>query len=274
MEVKIVQREPMLVVGWHAKFRSIFAPDANNSNVIGNLWMNTFKYEVASKLPGSLGHPTWGVIWHDGDEADLSYLAGVPFSSLPDLPEGMSSRQVPGGTWAKITHRGPLSGLKDTIEALHVWMRENNQPGPDNWIELELYDERFFKEGPEQEFDYFTLLSSDEPATDETTPPWEVETEKEPAPAKPRRRARAAKPAAKKKPATRKKPASGKPPAKPAKAKATSKPKKKKDKPAKSKKADKKATKKAGKKADKKAAKKAKKKAAKKQKKKGKRKSK
>jgi predicted transcriptional regulator YdeE len=160
MQVSILTREPMTVVGWKRKFRSILATDEGSSNEIGDLWMNTFKYDQVSKLPGSLGHPTWGVIWADPPEArshpaELNYLAGVPFSSVPELPEGMASYSVPGGTFAMITHKGALSGLRATIESIHKWVEENGYTEPTSWCDLELYDERFFKPGPEQEMDYF-----------------------------------------------------------------------------------------------------------------------
>ena len=154
-EIQVVEREPMLVVGWSAKFRSILSPDANNFEVIGNLWMKTFNYDVVSKLPGAAGHPTWGVIWQDPDDPKgLMYLAGVPFSSLPELPEGMTSREIPSGLYGKITHRGSLDGLKETMERAHRWVDDNGYAEPDNWHDLELYDERWGN-GPDAEMDYF-----------------------------------------------------------------------------------------------------------------------
>ncbi|MCA8911721.1 MAG: GyrI-like domain-containing protein [Planctomycetes bacterium] len=161
MDVEVVEREPMIVVGWQARFVPIMSPNANNSSVIGDLWTKTFQYDVVSKLPGSLGHPTWGVIWKPADSGEeLDYLAGVPFSSMPELPEGMSAREVPGGRFAKITHKGPLSGLKETIAGLHKWIEDNGYVEPANWHDLELYDERFFEPGPEQAFDYFASIDA------------------------------------------------------------------------------------------------------------------
>jgi predicted transcriptional regulator YdeE len=160
MEISILKREPMLVVGWKRKFTSILAVNEGSSNTIGDLWMNVFKYDELSKLPGSLGHPTWGVIWADPPEArshpaELNYLAGVPFSEVPALPEGMGSYSVPGGTYAMITHKGSLNGLRETIQRIHKWVDENGYIEPANWCDLELYDERFFRPGPDQEMDYF-----------------------------------------------------------------------------------------------------------------------
>lgn len=154
-EVTIVERDSMLVVGWSAKFRSILSPDANNFEVIGDLWMKTFDYDKVSKLPGTMGHPTWGVIWQDPDDPKgLIYLAGVPFRNEPELPEGMASRKVPGGLYGKATHRGSLDGLKATMEDMHRWVDENGYTEPDNWHDLELYDERW-NNSPNAEMDYF-----------------------------------------------------------------------------------------------------------------------
>ena len=159
--VEIAHLEPMTIVGWQTQFTSIMSPEANSSSVIGSLWTKTFDYGVVSKLPGSLGHPTWGVIWHDPGAGNLlNYLAGVPFGSVPELPAGMSSRGVPGGRFAKITHTGPLTGLKETIDFLHRWAKDHGHSAPGDWCELELYDERFFKEGSEQAFDYFMAIAA------------------------------------------------------------------------------------------------------------------
>jgi predicted transcriptional regulator YdeE len=160
MEVTVVEREPMTIVGWQAKFIHVRSPDANGMSVIGNLWRNVFKFDVLKALPGSLGHPTWGVIWGDPVPQrsridELNYLAGVPFAGVPALPAGISYRNVPGGSYASITHRGPLSGLPQTIEHLYAnWLPGSGYEHAGQ-CDLELYDERFFKEGPEQEFDYF-----------------------------------------------------------------------------------------------------------------------
>jgi AraC family transcriptional regulator len=163
MTVTVVEREPMTVVGWERKFVSIFSPDATSASVIGDLWANAFQHDVVSRLPGSLGHPTWGVIWADppaqrSHPDELHYLAGLPFSTVPPLPAGMSARTVPGGPYATITHRGPLSGLRDTIARVQAWSTEHGYEEHSDWHDLERYDERFFRPGPEQEFDYFISL--------------------------------------------------------------------------------------------------------------------
>lgn len=160
MEVTIVEREPMTIVGWAAKFIHARSPESNAPAVIGNLWRNTFKYDVLKGMPGSLGHPTWGVIWGDPVPQraridELNYLAGVPFAGVPALSPGLSYRAVPAGSYARITHRGPLSGLPQTIEHLYAdWLPGSGYEHA-GICDLELYDERFFKEGNEQAFDYF-----------------------------------------------------------------------------------------------------------------------
>jgi predicted transcriptional regulator YdeE len=160
MEVTIVQLDPMTIVGWQTKFIHARSADSNGMSVIGNLWRNVFKFDVLKALPGSLGHPTWGVIWGDPVQQrsridELNYLAGVPFAGVPALPEGITSRNVPAGSYARITHRGPLPGLPATIEHLYAnWLPDSGYEHA-GICDLELYDDRFFKEGPDQEFDYF-----------------------------------------------------------------------------------------------------------------------
>ncbi|MEZ5993067.1 MAG: GyrI-like domain-containing protein [Planctomycetota bacterium] len=159
MEIEIIERDPMLIVGWQARFVSNLLPNANNSRVIGELWEKTFDLAAVGDLSGSLGGPLWGVIWEDTPDAEeLNYLAGVAFSEVPALPEGMTSRAVPAQTYAKTTHRGSLNGLKETIEQLHHWVDEQGYVAPANWHDLELYDDRFLQPGPDQAFDYFISI--------------------------------------------------------------------------------------------------------------------
>jgi predicted transcriptional regulator YdeE len=247
MEVTVVQLEPMTIVGWQTKFIHARSPDSNGMSVIGNLWRNVFKFDVLKALPGSLGHPTWGVIWGDPVQQrsridELNYLAGVPFAGVPALPEGITSRNVPAGSYARITHRGPLPGLPATIEHLYAnWLPESGYEHA-GVCDLELYDDRFFKEGPDQEFDYFISVK---PAAVAAQPAPQVTIEAaQPAEPRPSRKA-----------APAKKPAKPKKKARPAK-KAGRKPAKKKPAKKTARKASKKAAKKSAKKPVKKAAKK------------------
>lgn len=153
--IKIIEREPMLLVGFTDKFICITAPNPNGGEVIGNLWKNKFDYGQISKLPGCLGHPNWGVMWGDEVRAnpdELNYLAGIPFSEMPELPEGLHAHEVPGGSYARITHKGPIDGIGISIHNLLKWMDENGYEHAGH--DLELYDDRWINGGPDAEMDY------------------------------------------------------------------------------------------------------------------------
>jgi AraC family transcriptional regulator len=70
-------------------------------------------------IPGQTGRAAYGVIF-DGkeNECDFEYLTGVEVTSFDNLPADFARMSIPAHRYAKFTHVGNVSKLKETIDAV------------------------------------------------------------------------------------------------------------------------------------------------------------
>jgi len=75
--------------------------------------------------------------------APLSYLVGVQVSAVEDLPEGLTSCEIPPASYLTLTHRGSPSRLGQAYAQIHQWLTKNRaQAQPVDAPTFELYDTR------------------------------------------------------------------------------------------------------------------------------------
>ena len=143
LEPRFETRKAELVVGLAASY-----PDERPREV-ENLWKLLLerKGEISAVKSGSaLGvfladHPAVARRPRD----TYIYLAGLPVSSLGDIPDGMCSCTIPEGQYAVFTHKGPLDTIMHSINYIWgTWIPNNLEHyqhvnGPD----FELFGERF-----------------------------------------------------------------------------------------------------------------------------------
>lgn len=105
---------------------------------------------------------TYGVCYANKDmiqNDDMIYIAGVPVTQVGELPEGMVSWQAKGGKFVSVTHKGPISKIRETLDFIHgTWLPKSGYD-PDDRSDLELYDERFKFDDPSSEFDLFVPIT-------------------------------------------------------------------------------------------------------------------
>lgn len=73
----------------------------------------------------------------------FEYVAGREVSDTADLPKGMVAREIPGGTFAVFTHKGPLSNLKSTYDYIYGQWAEETDYTLAKSFDFEFYDENF-----------------------------------------------------------------------------------------------------------------------------------
>lgn len=162
MEPQIVQKPELLLVGVEGAFIHALSPDANNLQVIGQLW-NQFNDRIAS-VPHRIGTACYGVIYsrpeHERSHRhELQYVAGVPVSQLTQLPTGMVSHTVPAHMFAVFTHRGPIDKIGETCESIYRhWLPQSEYEHADV-ADVEVYDERFDCEDEESENEYWISIT-------------------------------------------------------------------------------------------------------------------
>ncbi|MBK9973900.1 MAG: GyrI-like domain-containing protein [Planctomycetes bacterium] len=161
MNIEIVQRGPSKFVGFSSPFISLLSKDATSMQVIGPLWQRFIPRlgEVRHKAG-----ETCGVMWflpaaQRKHPEELMYLAGIEVSDFAGQPKDMACHEMPAATFARITHKGPLSGLEKSIRDIHDWVQQSDYDHTDVG-ELEIYDDRFDPNSPASEFDYLISVAS------------------------------------------------------------------------------------------------------------------
>lgn len=162
MHVEIVQRKPATFAGLAAPFIHGLSEETTAPQVIGKLWDDFFK--MHQQVKHRVGQDMFGVIWCADNPArkdELIYLAGVEVSDPGDLPPGAVARHVPGGTYARIVHRGPITRIAETVGYIYRQWLPGSGYKHSEVADVEIYGPKFQHDGEDSEMEY---LISVEPA--------------------------------------------------------------------------------------------------------------
>lgn len=153
MEPVIVERAPELAVGMGDSF------EPKSTNEIGALWgrfmqqHEQIKHAKSDYMLGICSCHHKDVEKKPGHS--IIYIAASPVTGLEDIPSGMVACELPGGRYAKFTHKGKVSNLPHTVDYIWgTWLPKGLyefRDAPD----FELYDERFNAETMDGEIDIF-----------------------------------------------------------------------------------------------------------------------
>ncbi|MCB9027101.1 MAG: effector binding domain-containing protein [Bdellovibrionaceae bacterium] len=154
-----------------------------NSNIVTkkNFWVVGLEYKGPQKFQGDLwdkfiprmkevknridGETSFGVCYATKEmtkKDELSYMAALPVSIVEDVPEGMTAREVIGGEYVVVIHKGSIEKIGDTIDfAYGTWLPRSGYD-PDDRADLELYDARFKAEADDSEFDFLIPIKKRE----------------------------------------------------------------------------------------------------------------
>ena len=158
MSVEIVERESFKVAGLKAKFIHALSPDANAAEILGPLWGRML--ERVAEFKHRVGHDMYGIVCPlaESDRShpdELAYVCGVPVSEEGGQPDDFDTIEIPGGTYAKITHRGLLADFAKTVgEIYRGWLPDSGYKHAGTH-DIELYDERYKGDAEDSEIDYF-----------------------------------------------------------------------------------------------------------------------
>jgi AraC family transcriptional regulator len=162
MNPAILDLPALVLAGPAARFISAASPDANNLKIIPPLWHTLFARKVELGTP--LDHFSYGACRclpesQRSREDELLYLAGVSVAPGTPVPPGMERWNVPAGTYALFTHRGPVARISETINyAYGTWLPRSEFDPSEPWIELERYDGRFREGGTDSEMEYLVPI--------------------------------------------------------------------------------------------------------------------
>ena len=73
----------------------------------------------------------------------FEYVAALEVESLKEIPLGMVGKVIPANRYAVFTHKGPITGLRDTYENIYgKWVKDADLQVISGY-DFELYDDRF-----------------------------------------------------------------------------------------------------------------------------------
>ena len=122
---------------------------------IGTLW-HTFVGHGTELGELPVGTRDFGLCCPVAEPGDtIDYTAGRELLHHIDPPKPFVVREIPAGTYAVFTHRGPISTLHETVRYIWgTWARRTSlvlRSAPD----FELYGPRFRGESPDSELDIY-----------------------------------------------------------------------------------------------------------------------
>ncbi len=139
---------------------------SSDFNIMGMLWSRFMarEAELSNVIKEEVG---LGITYDMEDFGEGKYLfahmAAMMVSDYENIPEGMTTKTIPAGKYAKFTHIGPLSTLHTTYMKIYSEILPASQfKGSEGGIEFEWYDERFKMESEESEIDIYIQVKPKE----------------------------------------------------------------------------------------------------------------
>jgi AraC family transcriptional regulator len=126
---------PLLIAGVAERY--------NHENCAGipGQWQR-FHQSVAD-IPDRIGKVAYGVCCNGDDAGNFDYIAGAEVSDFSGLPREFSRVRVPGQRYAVFTHRGHISTIRRTVDAIwNHWLPASGLKAADA-PNFERYDENF-----------------------------------------------------------------------------------------------------------------------------------
>jgi AraC family transcriptional regulator len=107
-----------------AGLRSDYTPESMND--LPAQWQRLVPH--LGKIPGQIGRTAYGVSWCPENSPAISYLCGVEVSDFSSLPLEFTIVSIPAQRYAVFSHRGHVSRIRETIEAIgSKWLPESGQ---------------------------------------------------------------------------------------------------------------------------------------------------
>lgn len=122
---ELYQQPRLLLVGLHTRFFSVDSEKNNISQQLPPLWSAFLARlsEIERRVPGLC----YGVVCREAADSErLEYHAAIEVTDIGALPDGMVALEIPGATYARFEHRGPVQQLDHTVSyAYSTWLAQS-----------------------------------------------------------------------------------------------------------------------------------------------------
>ncbi|PNH85861.1 AraC family transcriptional regulator [Vibrio diazotrophicus] len=156
IEVRVETTSDFDCYGVMGEIRGLFSPEPNFSQQVPKLWARLYE-----SFPDVKQYPLTGVVDVTGASSNghrLRYLAGVT-ERLPSSEILIEKLIIPTQTYAVIKHKGPISGLAQTLEwFIFHWLPQSDYRGEDGF-ELERYPQGYDCQDLDAEMEYWLPVS-------------------------------------------------------------------------------------------------------------------
>lgn len=96
------------------------------------------------ELPGQIGKTTYGAMCgNDPSTRTFEYMCAAEVADFASVPSSLGRMRVPAQHYAVFTHRGHVSTLRETWDAIWSDWLPRSGIEPADTPDFELYDERF-----------------------------------------------------------------------------------------------------------------------------------
>jgi AraC family transcriptional regulator len=134
-EPRFATAKSLLIAGFGGSFAY------ENTSGIPALWQRFAPY--AGNVPGQVGPVCYGASYNCDEHGNFNYIAGTEVSGFDDLPADFDRIRVPEQNYVVFEHRGHVTGIKRTYEAIwRDWLPRSGLK-PADGPSLERMDERF-----------------------------------------------------------------------------------------------------------------------------------
>ncbi len=98
------------------------------------------------KIVGQIGRTTYGMCWQASDGGGIEYLSGVEVSGFSGLPGEFTVVSIPAQRYAVFPHRGHVSQMYETCDAISKWLPESGHQCADGGADGPDFFERYSEE--------------------------------------------------------------------------------------------------------------------------------
>jgi len=122
LEPELYEQPELLLVGMQTHFFGVESDKNNLAQKLPALW-SAFLPRLG-EVPQTVAGCCYGIVRPRHENADeLEYLAAIAVQREVAVPHGMVLRRLPGGRYAKFTHRGRVERVDQTVNYIYAsWL--------------------------------------------------------------------------------------------------------------------------------------------------------